>query len=312
MVKQKVILIGGPTGVGKTELAIKLARLFDGEIISCDSVAIYKKLNIGSAKPTLEEQKQAKHYMIDIVEPESEYSVSDYRNEAKRLISDIASRGKTPIVVGGTGLYMKALLFPMELGKSEKNEDVRQKYRQLALKKGNQFLLDYLKQIDPQSAQNLHEKDLPRIIRAIEIYETTGKKKSDYKTELKSKFDYKLFLLNDDRKILYDRINARVDKMLQDGLEREVKSLVDAGLTRENQSMHAIGYKEWFDYFEDKISKEQLISQIKQNSRHYAKRQLTWFKAMPNVEIVDCKNTQGIVEEVDRFLKSKNNKASCD
>lgn len=312
MVKQKVILIGGPTGVGKTALAIKLARLFDGEIISCDSVAIYKKLNIGSAKPTPEEQKQAKHYMIDIVEPESEYSVSDYRNEAERLISDIASRGKTPIVVGGTGLYMKALLFPMELGKSEKNEDVRQKYRQLALEKGNQFLLDYLKQIDPQSAQNLHEKDLPRIIRAIEIYETTGKKKSDYKTELKSKFDYKLFLLNDDRKILYDRINARVDKMLQDGLEREVKSLVDAGLTRENQSMHAIGYKEWFDYFEDKISKEQLISQIKQNSRHYAKRQLTWFKAMPNVEIVDCKNTQGIVEEVDRFLKSKNNKASCD
>ena len=312
MVKQKVILIGGPTGVGKTALAIKLARLFDGEIISCDSVAIYKKLNIGSAKPTSEEQKQAKHYMIDIVEPESEYSVSDYRNEAERLISDIASRGKTPIVVGGTGLYMKALLFPMELGKSEKNEDVRQKYRQLALEKGNQFLLDYLKQIDPQSAQNLHEKDLPRIIRAIEIYETTGKKKSDYKTELKSKFDYKLFLLNDDRKILYDRINARVDKMLQDGLEREVKSLVDAGLTRENQSMHAIGYKEWFDYFEDKISKEQLISQIKQNSRHYAKRQLTWFKAMPNVEIVDCKNTQGIVEEVDRFLKSKNNKASCD
>ena len=142
MVKQKVILIGGPTGVGKTALAIKLARLFDGEIISCDSVAIYKKLNIGSAKPTPEEQKQAKHYMIDIVEPESEYSVSDYRNEAERLILDIASRGKTPIVVGGTGLYMKALLFPMELGKSEKNEDLRQKYRQLALEKGNQFLLD--------------------------------------------------------------------------------------------------------------------------------------------------------------------------
>lgn len=311
MVKQKVILIGGPTGVGKTALAIKLARLFDGEIISCDSVAIYKKLNIGSAKPTPEEQKQAKHYMIDIVEPENEYSVSDYRNEAERLILDIASRGKVPIVVGGTGLYMKALLFPMELGKSEKNEDVRQKYRQLALEKGNQFLLDYLKQIDPQSAQNLHEKDLPRIIRAIEIYETTGKKKSDYKTELKSKFDYKLFLLNDDRKVLYDRINVRVDKMLQDGLEQEVKSLVNAGLTRENQSMHAIGYKEWFDYFEGKISKEQLISQIKQNSRHYAKRQLTWFKAMPNVEIADCKNTQGIVEEVERFLKSKNNKASC-
>ncbi|HBB45187.1 MAG TPA: tRNA (adenosine(37)-N6)-dimethylallyltransferase MiaA, partial [Clostridiales bacterium] len=174
MIKQKVILIGGPTGVGKTALAIKLARLFDGEIISCDSVAIYKKLNIGSAKPTPEEQKQAKHYMIDIVEPDCEYSVSDYRNESERLILDIASRGKTPIVVGGTGLYMKALLFPMELGKSEKNEAMRQKYRQLALEKGNQFLLDYLKQIDPQSAQNLHEKDLPRIIRAIEIYETTG------------------------------------------------------------------------------------------------------------------------------------------
>ena len=295
--------IGGPTGVGKTRLAITLANLFDGEIVSCDSIAIYKHLNIGSAKPTQEEQQQAKHYLIDIREPFEEFSVAEYMQEAKKVISDILSRGKLPIVVGGTGLYMKGLLFSLDLGHTDKSEEIREKYNQILAEKGGEYLLEKLRQIDPISAEKLHEKDVNRIVRALEIFELTGKRKSDIKTELKSEYDYKLILLTDDRKVLYDRINLRVDKMLEMGLEDEVRGLIENNkLTRDNQSMSGIGYKEFFDYFDGKISREELIYQIKQNSRHYAKRQLTWFKAMPNVEMYDCNKMQVIVENVKSFL----------
>lgn len=302
-IKPKIVCIGGPTGVGKTRLAITLANLFDGEIVSCDSIAIYKHLNIGSAKPTQEEQQQAKHYLIDIREPFEEFSVAEYMQEAKKVISDILSRGKLPIVVGGTGLYMKGLLFSLDLGHTDKSEEIREKYNQILAEKGGEYLLEKLRQIDPISAEKLHEKDVNRIVRALEIFELTGKRKSDIKTELKSEYDYKLILLTDDRKVLYDRINLRVDKMLEMGLEDEVRGLIENNkLTRDNQSMSGIGYKEFFDYFDGKISREELIYQIKQNSRHYAKRQLTWFKAMPNVEMYDCNKMQVIVENVKSFL----------
>lgn len=302
-VKPKIICIGGPTGVGKTSLAIKLANLFDGEIVSCDSIAIYKHLNIGSAKPTPEEQSQAKHYMIDIREPNQEFSMAEYRQEAKAVIQDILSRGKLPIVVGGTGLYMKGLLFPMELGKSEKSDEIREKYKKIAEEKGGQYLLDYLAKIDAESASKLHAKDIIRIIRAIEIFELTGKTKSSFKTQMESEFDYMLIFLNDDRQKLYERINLRVDKMLEMGLFDEIKKLVkDFGLTRENQSMQGIGYKEFFDYFDGIVNFEQLVENIKQDSRHYAKRQNTWFKAMPNVKEYDCHNVEKIIFDAKEFL----------
>ena len=203
---------------------------------------------------------------------------------------------------------MKGLLFSLDLGHTDKSEEIREKYNQILAEKGGEYLLEKLRQIDPISAEKLHEKDVNRIVRALEIFELTGKRKSDIKTELKSEYDYKLILLTDDRKVLYDRINLRVDKMLEMGLEDEVRGLIENNkLTRDNQSMSGIGYKEFFDYFDGKISREDLIYQIKQNSRHYAKRQLTWFKAMPNVEMYDCNKMQVIVENVKSFLEGTNN-----
>ncbi len=302
--KPKIVCIGGPTGVGKTALAIKIAKLFDGEIISCDSIAIYKGLNIGSAKPTKEEMSQAKHYMIDIKDPTENFSVAEYRNMAKQIINDILGRKKLPIIVGGTGLYMKSLLFPLELGCSDKSERLRKKYKKIADEKGGEYLLNILKEIDPESAKILHSKDINRIIRALEIYELSGKKKSEYKTELKSEYDYKLIFLNDDRKDLYSRIDLRVAKMFDLGLENEVKQLVtNYNLTSQNQSMSGIGYKEFFEYFDNKITKDDLIEKIKLNSRHYAKRQITWFKAMPNVNEYNCKNQNLIISDVEKFLQ---------
>lgn len=304
IIKPKIICIGGPTGVGKTALAIKLANLFDGEIISCDSIAIYKHLDIGSAKPNQEEQSQAKHYMIDIKEPNEEFDMAEYRKMAKEIISDIISRGKLPIIVGGTGLYMKGLLFPMELGNSQKSEQIREKYKKIADEQGGAKLLEILNSIDPESASKLHEKDTLRIIRAIEIYELTGKKKSSIKTELVSEYDYMLIYLNDDRKELYFRINERVDKMLKLGLENEVKSLIkNYNLTQNSQSMSGIGYKEFFDYFDGKTDYDKLVESIKQNCRHYAKRQNTWFKAMPNAKEYNCKNVDKIINDVETFIK---------
>lgn len=301
--RKKLVLIGGPTGVGKTKLAIEIAKLFNGEIISCDSVAIYKQLDIGSAKPTILEQQQANHHLIDILEPFETYSVAEYKKDAENVIENIYKNNKLPIVVGGTGLYMKGLLFPLELGNSDKDEVLRAKYHKLAEEKGGKYLLDYLGSFDPESAQKLHEKDITRIIRAIEIYELTGIKKSSIKTELNSEYDYFLIFLNDNRKELYNRINNRVEEMFNLGLETEVKNLIqNYNLTNSNQSMSAIGYKEFFDYFDNKISKSELIEKIKLNSRHYAKRQITWFKSMPKVKEYNCKNTSQILEDIKKFL----------
>ncbi len=302
--KPKIVCIGGPTGVGKTALAIKLANLFDGEIISCDSIAIYKGLNIGSAKPSKEERLQAKHYMIDIKEPTDTYSVAEYRQDAEIIIKDILARNKLPIICGGTGLYMKGLLFPMQLGCSDKSNEIREKYKKIVEEHGGHYLLEKLREIDPISAEKLHDKDIIRIIRALEIYELSGKKKSDYNTELISKYNYKLVFLNDDRQTLYNRIDNRVEKMFKLGLENEVKELIsNYKLTKNNQSMSGIGYKEFFDYVDNKINTDKLKENIKLNSRHYAKRQVTWFKAMPNVKEYNCSNVDVIINDVKQFLE---------
>lgn len=301
--KTKIICIGGPTGVGKTALAIEMAKKFDGEIISCDSIAIYKGFDIGSAKPTTEEQRQAKHHLIDVVAPDKDFSVAEYCELAEKCIFDISSRGKVPIIVGGTGLYMKCLLFDMALGNSQKSTEIRAKYQQMLAQKGKDELYNYLESIDPQSAKEIHPNDAKKVIRAIEIFEETGKPKSSYKFEPENKYDYYLIYLNTDRSTLYQRINNRVEKMFELGLENEVKNLIlDWNLTKDNQSMQAIGYKEFFDYFDGKIDKCQMIEEIKQNSRHYAKRQLTWFKKMQNAHEFDYENKDKIIESVKLFL----------
>ena len=300
--RKKIILIGGPTGVGKTKLGILCANKFNGEIISTDSIAIYKHLDIGSAKPNKEEQKMAVHHQIDIVEPNSEYSVSNFVEQTRKIIDDLISKNKLPILVGGTGLFMKSLLYPYNFGGSDKNEEIRKKYTKMADENSNEFVYNILKEIDPISASKIHSNDLKRVVRAIEIYETTGKPKSNNE-EGQSLYDFMLIFLNGDRTEIYNRINERVDNMINLGLEDEIKTLIkDYGLTRENQSMQGIGYKEWFDYFDGKISYEELIEKIKINSRHYAKRQITWFKAMPKVREYNYKNVDKITADIEEFL----------
>ena len=304
MTKQKLLVIAGPTAVGKTKLGIECAKLFNGEIISADCMQVYKKLDIGTAKASPDEQVQAVHHMIDFVEPTENFDVAQFKEQAQTLINEISSRGKLPIVVGGTGMYIESLLYPFEFCNSEKNEQIRDKYKKLLNEKGNQYIYDLLAKIDPKTAQKLHPNDTKRVIRALEIYDTTGKQKSEQVQEKISKYDFKLLFLNTDREVLYDRINKRVDIMLNQGLENEVKSLLSAGITKESQCFQGIGYREFFDYFDKKISYDELVSKIKQDSRNYAKRQITWFRHMKNAEEVNIKNLDDILKSVEIWLKT--------
>ncbi len=306
MAKQKLLVIAGPTAVGKTKLGIECAKLFNGEIISADCMQVYKKLDIGTAKASPDEQAQAVHHMIDFVDPKENYDVAQFKEQATNLIKDISSRGKLPIVVGGTGMYIESLLYPFEFCNSEKNEQIRNSYKKLLEEKGNQYVYDLLVKIDPKTAQKLHPNDTKRVIRALEIYDTTGIPKSEQVQEKISDYDYKLLFLNTDREVLYDRINKRVDIMLYEGLENEVKSLVAEGITKDNQCFQGIGYREFFDFFDNKISYDELVNKIKQDSRNYAKRQITWFRHMKNAEEVDIKNLDDIIKSVEIWLKTNN------
>ncbi len=276
----KILIIAGPTASGKTEFAIKCAKEFNGEIISADSMQIYKKLNIGTAKPSKEETKQAVHHLIDFVDPSENFSVQQYVSYAKIEIDNIISRGKLPIIVGGTGLYIKSLIYPYSFASSPKNEDLRSELNKLAEEKGVDYVYGLLETKDPESAYKIHPRDTKRVIRALEICMSTGKKKSELNIEEnKKEYDYLMLVLNPDRKILYDRINNRVDKMFDLGLEEEIKTLVNNKVvTKDSQCMQAIGYKEFFDYFENKTTYEELKESIKKHSRNYAKRQITFFR----------------------------------
>ena len=277
---KKILIIAGPTASGKTEFAIKCAKEFNGEIISADSMQIYKKLNIGTAKPSKEETKQAIHHLIDFVDPSENFSVQQYVSYAKIEIDNIISRGKLPIIVGGTGLYIKSLIYPYSFASSPKNEDLRSELNKLAEEKGVDYVYGLLETKDPESAYKIHPRDTKRVIRTLEICMSTGKKKSELNIEEnKKEYDYLMLVLNPDRKILYDRINNRVDKMFNLGLEEEIKMLVNNKVvSKDSQCMQAIGYKEFFDYFENKTTYEELKESIKKHSRNYAKRQITFFR----------------------------------
>jgi len=303
MQKPKVLLIGGPTGVGKTKLSLICAKVLNGEIISADSVQVYKGLNIGSAKISFNEMEGVPHHFIDILNPKEAFDVETFRKKAHELIIKLNNENKLPIIVGGTGFYMRALLFPYTLGNSEKNLEVRKKYEMLAKEKDNEYVYSILEKIDKESASKLHFNDTKRVIRALEIYETTGKKKSEQTLQLESIYDYTLLALTRDRKELYSVINERVEDMFKQGLLEEVTHLVkNEGLTSNLQSMSAIGYKEFFDYFNKTSTLEEVKEKIKQNTRNYAKRQLTYFKTMPEVKWVNLKDG---IEPVITFLKQK-------
>ena len=290
--KKDVIVICGPTASGKTKLGIELARKLNGEIISADSMQIYKEMDIGTAKPTLEERKMAVHHLVDFVSPDQRYSVADFKKDAVKTIEDIISRNKTPIIVGGTGLYINSLIYNIDF----KEEKTDLEYRKSLEEKSIQELYEKALKIDPEALRKISENDRKRITRILEIYHTTGKTKTELEIESRKEvpYNYHIFVLSMDREILYDRINRRVDMMLEQGLIEEVQRV-----TREYDSfptaMQGLGYKEVVEYLENKLTKEEMIEKIKQESRRYAKRQLTWFRAYKQAVWLD--GTQKTAEE---------------
>lgn len=309
MSKIPVIAVVGPTASGKTGLAIDIAKYTDGEIVSADSMQIYKHMNIGSAKPTPSERAEAVHHMIDFLEPYGEFSVADYTDMAHQVISDIYSRGKVPIMAGGTGLYINSVINDITFGEIDTDYDLRDELNNTAKEKGNEYLLEMLSDIDSKAAEKMHPNNLRRIIRAIEFYRVTGKKISEHQEETKrteSRYEPLMFCIDWDRAVLYDRINKRVDMMIEEGLSDEVKNLVDMGCTREMNSMKGIGYKEVMDYLDGKTSMEETVEIIKQSSRRYAKRQLTWFRRDERIHYLNSRNPfEEAKPLIDDFLKKR-------
>jgi len=276
---QKVLAIVGPTAVGKTDFGIKCANTFNGEIISGDSIQIYKGLNIGSAKPTNIEQAQAMHHLIDIKDAKDNYSVKEFQDLGRKLIEEISSQNKLPIIVGGTGLYIKALLYDYTFFE-EDSED--KQYDDLT----NQDLYNKLKEVDPISLQSIHINNRKRLVRALNVYEKHLKGIGEIKSNQQHKpiYDCLIIGLTTSRDNLYSRIDSRIDKMIEDGLVDEIKGLLEKGVTFDNQCMQAIGYKEFKDYFENNSSLQECIEKVKTNSHHFAKRQYTFFNNQMNIE----------------------------
>lgn len=288
--KDNLFILIGPTAIGKTALSIELAKKLNGEIISADSMQIYKYMDIGSAKISRKEMGDIPHHLIDIVLPNEEFTVADFKNKSTKLIKNINDRGKLPIVAGGTGLYINSLVYNLNFTQVPPNDEVRARLEYLANEEGNEYLHRELQKIDIASAERISINDRKRIIRAIEIYEATGKPMSEYNKSFRKPIeDYKLVMigLNMDRQELYNRINLRVDIMLKEGLIEEVKNLLEMGYNKNLVSMQGIGYKEIIMYLEDIISLDKSIEFIKQGSRNYAKRQLTWFRRDNRIEWIN-------------------------
>lgn len=284
-----VIVIAGPTAVGKTALTLQLAQSLNGEIVSADSMQIYRRLNIGSAKPSTEEMTLVPHHMIDIADPAEPYSVSDYRGAAIEAMRGILSRGKLPIVSGGTGLYINALLYEMDFSGTTHDETFRLTMEQLLEKDGPEALYQRLKNIDPEAAENIHPNNTKRVIRALEINEVGGTKKSDFskQTKFNHEFSFIFVCLTRPRAELYDRINKRVDMMMDAGLLEEVNALYQSGIGPNCQSMQGIGYKELLPVVCGESRLDEAVEKIKQSSRNYAKRQMTWFKRYSEATWID-------------------------
>jgi tRNA dimethylallyltransferase len=279
--KTPVVVLAGATAVGKSALAIAVAKKLGAEIVSCDSEQVYKYLRIGVAKPSAEERESVPHHLIDFAEPDQEYTAGDFKRDCGAVIQKLLAAGKIPVLCGGTGFYIEAALYPMELGNAKTAPDIRADLQGLAAEKGNRAVFGILKEIDPLTAEKLHQNDLTRVIRAIEIYRVTGKTKSEQAEAYRQKPLYPAVcfaVLELDRELLYRRIDARVDGMIANGLVEEVKSLIAAGYG-ESPALRSIGYKEIAAYLRGEVSLQAAIAAVKQNTRRYAKRQITWFNA---------------------------------
>lgn len=296
--KTKVLFILGPTAVGKTAVSVEIAKLFNGEIISCDSVQIFKGLDIGSAKVTEEEKQNIPHHLIDIKEPTETFTSFQFVEEMKKKIKEITGRGKLPIVVGGTSLYVKSLILNYNFGGVGVDEEFRAKLYRLLEEKGLESLYSKLSYENKELAEKIDRFNPQRVIRALEISHFQGEKKS-----AESEIDSLVFALTDDRKNLYERINRRVDIMLKNGLVEEVQDLKNAGVSRECQSMKAIGYKEVYAYLDGEITYEKMVEEIKQHSRNYAKRQFTFLRGMENINYIQVENFNDTIKEISEKVK---------
>ncbi len=307
MSKQSIIVVLGPTATGKTALAVELAKLFDGEVVSADSMQIYKGMDILTAKPVKSEMQGIKHHLIDFLEPDADFSVADYVKLANNAVDDIVSRGKLAILTGGTGLYISSLIDNIKFDETSGDKEFRDKLLSLAKEKGNHYLWEKLKEVDGVTANAVHENNVSRVIRALEVYEKTGVRLSEQKKVSKleeSRFNPVMIGLTfSDRQLLYDRINKRVDKMISDGLINEAEEIYKSKTL--NTARQAIGYKEFIPYFENKASPDECIDKIKQETRRYAKRQLTWFRRDERIfwiEVDKFKNIEEISENVKKYI----------
>lgn len=301
--KPKVIVICGPTASGKTGLSVKLAQKMDGEIVSCDSMQIYKDMTIGTAKVTQEEMQGIPHHLIDFVSPDERYSVAEFQKDAEKAIREIIQRGKTPIVVGGTGLYVDTLVYHIQYPEIETDLEYRQELEELIQEQGLETVYQKAKEIDPQAAEKISSNDKKRIMRILEIYHQTGKTKTQLEIESRKEeppYEYLVYAIGMDREKLYDRINQRVDIMLEQGLIEEVQALLKK-YQHFPTAMQGLGYKEVASYLLGNITKEEMVEMLKQETRRYAKRQLTWFRKNKDIKWID--GLDPVEENIQRILE---------
>lgn len=301
--KNKIIVILGPTAVGKTYVSVEVARTLKTEIISADSMQIYKGMDVGTAKVTQEEKHGIPHHMIDIREPDEDYSVSDFKSDAEKIIDRLLAENKVPVIVGGSGLYVNSLIYDLDFGRAKSDEKIREYYTSYYRDHGEDALFELLLRVDPEAGEKIHKNNVKRVIRALEVHDITGEKFSDLNPDIRkgsSKYDCILIGLSMERKMLYQRINQRVDVMVSHGLIGEVKSLLDKGYDKSLVSMQGIGYKEIIDYLEGKMPLDEAVSILKRNTRRFAKRQFTWFLKDKNVKWFDMDD----LDDIDRTVKS--------
>lgn len=293
MTKKPLIILTGPTAVGKTKASILLAKAIDGEIISADSMQVYKGMDIGSAKITKEEMQGVVHHLIDVLEPDEEFHVVKFQQMAKQAMDEIYAKGKIPIVVGGTGFYIQALLYDIDFDEQETDLAYRKYLETLAKEKGATYLHDLLREVDEKAAQEIHANNVKRVIRALEFYKQTGQKISEHNEKERQKdspYNFAYLVLNDVREKLYERIDQRVDEMIRMGLVKEVEALKEKGYTKNMVSMQGLGYKEILSYLDQELSLEEAVYILKRDTRHFAKRQLTWFKRERDVIWLEKQN----------------------
>lgn len=313
MEKQPLVILTGPTAVGKTSLSISLAKAIGAEIISADSMQVYKGMDIGTAKIRQEEMQGVKHYLIDVMSPDEEFDITVFKKMACEAIDKIRANGHIPLIVGGTGFYIQSVLYDIEFDNADKDTSYRDELYRLAEQNGSMYLHNMLREIDEKSADTIHYNNVKRVARAIEYYKQTGMKISEHNEEQRKKdspYNYVYFVLNDDRKLLYDRINKRVDAMFDEGLIEEVRKLKERGIGRDATSMQAIGYKEVLDYLDGLCTLDELKENIKNNTRHFSKRQITWFKREKDIEWINLEefghNRENVLEYMLNILEDKN------